>query len=170
MTDTDSLSGPLLKRVTTKYIAREDRVRLTAEASGSHAVTLWLTQRLLSRVAPRLCDWLEKHARDDFQEFAQQRAVASLQKQAAVTSDNKAPGVLVYVIDAKAVKAGLVLTFKGADNIVAARLQLQQKTLRQWLSILYDQYVQAGWPTEIWADWIAEAHTSGKLDRTTLLH
>ena len=48
-----------LQRVTTAYVADEDRLRLTGELSDGDAVVLWLTQRLLNRGA-RLTELLKQ--------------------------------------------------------------------------------------------------------------
>ena len=49
-----------LQRVTTAYVADEDRLRLTGELSDGDAVVLWLTQRLLNRLVPHLTAWLAR--------------------------------------------------------------------------------------------------------------
>lgn len=170
MSNLEPLPECVLKRATTKYIAREDRIRLTAENTSGQVVTLWFTQRLLNRVVPYLCEWLERRESHDLQDFAQQRAVAGLREQAPVRGPGDAEGALVRSLDIKTSKAGLMLAFQGQADSAAGLLQLSPRALRQWLSILHDQYVQAGWPVEVWPDWVAEARPSGKLDRTTVLH
>lgn len=53
MTDT-------LQRITTEYIDHEDRLRLAGEDAQGQTTVLWLTQRLLNRLIPHLCQWLEQ--------------------------------------------------------------------------------------------------------------
>ena len=82
-------------------------------------------------------------------------------------------GMMVTVnekIDVDTAKAGVLLTFKGASDSAAGQFQLSPRALRQWLSILHDQYVKAGWALGMWPDWIAEVRPSVQPDRTTLLH
>ena len=78
---------PELQRVTTEYVAVEDRIRLSGEAADGATLVLWLTQRLLNLLAPSLTSGLERpdSASDALlQGFAQQAAEASLSPQPAV--------------------------------------------------------------------------------------
>ncbi len=170
MTYPESVKESVLKRATTKYVPHEDRIRLTGENVSGQIAEMWLTQRLLNRMVPHLCGWLVRRGDEALQDFAQQKAVAGLQRQPPVRSSEDAESMLVREIDVKTAKAGLVLTFKGGPDEIAGLFQLSPRALRQWLSILHDQYVQAGWPIGLWPDWVAEARPSGKIDRTTLLH
>lgn len=81
---------PLLERLSLRYDSTQDRVRLAGELNTGQAAVLWLTQRLLLRLVPHLCRWLEQHGapagaawapsatpaqyRDAMQFFAQQAA------------------------------------------------------------------------------------------------
>ena len=47
-----------LERITTEYIDKDDRIRLTGEPAQGDAVVLWFTQRLLNRLVPHLTAWL----------------------------------------------------------------------------------------------------------------
>lgn len=55
---------PALQRMTTDYIVQEDRIRVTGECAGGGVLVLWLTQRLLVRLVPPLCRWLEGNKKD----------------------------------------------------------------------------------------------------------
>ncbi|NCD15071.1 MAG: hypothetical protein EOL92_07550, partial [Bacteroidia bacterium] len=96
-----------LQRITTEFIASEDRIRLTGEVSEEEtraSVVLWLTQRLLNRLVPRLCAWLAGGEDDSLtaeleQEFAQQKARAELELQAPVRIVTMTPGTLVHSVE-----------------------------------------------------------------------
>ena len=47
-----------LQRITSEYIEAEDRLRLTGEVGEGETETLWLTQRLLTRLLDHLLKWL----------------------------------------------------------------------------------------------------------------
>lgn len=163
-----------LQRITTEHIEAEDRVRLAGEA-GEKTVVLWLTQRLLNRLVPHLCKWLnERVDASSFaelkQEFAQQKARAELAPQPPVRADAETPAVLAHSVGLKSSRAGLVLQFKDVDGNVFISLQLQPKPLRQWLNIVYDQYQRAGWPTTVWPAWVADAKPSQTSRRAAVLH
>lgn len=150
-----------LQRITTEYIEAEDRIRLAGEA-GEKTVVLWLTQRLLNRLIPHLCQWLDQRVgatplMEVKQEFAQQKARAELEPQPPVRAEPDVQDVLIHSLDLKTANAGMGLQFKDEDGKVIASLQLQPKPLRQWLNIVYDQYRKAQWPTEVWPAWVAQA-------------
>ena len=86
-----------LQRITTEYIDREDRIRLTGELAAGTVVVLWLTQRLVNRLVPHLTAWLDRQVtpasnipsvqarhQDIVQSFAQQAARVQLAPEAPV--------------------------------------------------------------------------------------
>ena len=126
---------PELQRITTEFIDSEDRIRLCGECSPQQTVVLWLTQRMLNRLVPHLLNWLEQ--------------------QTGVSGGLGA--------DLRAVR----LTFKGLsspgqpDSVMDACVSMQAQPLRQWLSIVHDQYRRAGWASgsaeacgSMWPEWI----------------
>lgn len=150
-----------MERITTEYIEAEDRIRLAGEA-GAKTVVLWLTQRLLNRLIPHLCQWLDQRVgatplTEVRQEFAQQKARAELAPQPPVKADADTQGVLIHSVDLKTANAGMGLQFKDVDGNVVASLQLQPRALRQWLNIVFDQYRKAQWPAEVWPGWMEVA-------------
>ena len=169
----DSVS---LQRITTEYIEHEDRIRLTCELAAGDVLTLWLTQRMLNRLIPHLCRWLEQQTgnaplAEVRQEMAQQKARLELERQAPVRADAQAQGVLIHSVDVKAPKASLALVFKESTGQEVARLQLQTKPLRQWLEIVHGQYIKAQWHTGVWPVWVEQAPVSVALiNRSAVLH
>lgn len=160
-----------LQRITTEFIASEDRICLTGEVSEERArasVVLWLTQRLLNRLAPCFCAWLAGGDNDSptaelEQEFAQQKAQAELEPQAPVRIVTQTQGDLVYSVDVQTAPGVMVLTFKGHNKQPLATLQLTPLQLRQWLHILHNQFRRAEWPTTAWPSWMeAEVLDSGQ--------
>jgi len=164
-----------LQRITTEYVDTEDRIRLTGEVAAGEVLTLWLTQRLLNRLIPHLCGWLEQQTgnaplAEVRQEMAQQKARLELEPQAPVRADAQAQGVLIHSVDLKAATASLALVFKDAAGQEVARLQLQSKPLRQWLGIVHGQYVKAQWPAEVWPAWVQQAPVSKSPKTSAVLH
>lgn len=148
-----------LKRVTTEYIPIEDRIRISGETADGATIVLWLTQRLLNRLVPRLTGGLERAelASDALlQEFAQQAAEASLPPQRAVEVAAPTANWRVDSVDILSGAEGAALTFRS-ENGGAARLSLATEHLRQWLGILRRQYGAAGWTDRVWPDWMDEA-------------
>lgn len=105
-------------------------------------------------------DWL--------QSFAQQAAVAGLVAQPPVQTAQARGSRLVHSVDVQGVVAeqcdgaALRLTFKGPQEppgafIGAHGLTLAPPILRQWVAIVYDQYRAAGWPLDLWPDWVKQS-------------
>lgn len=164
-----------LQRLTTEYIDAEDRIRLAGEDSQGQTVVLWLTQRLLNRLVPHLCQWLDQRVgatplTEVRQAFAQQKARAELALQPPVRTEPDVQGMLIHSVDLKTSNAGMGLQFKDADGNVVASLQLQPRPLRQWLNIVFDQYRKAQWPTAVWPAWVAEAKPQETPARAAVLH
>ena len=155
-----------LLRVTTEYVPAEDRFRLSGELEGDAPLVLWLTQRLLQRLVPALLRWLEQQQGggglpgEVVQGFAQQAAKAALVPQAPVRAVSGSREWRVSSVDVGGSGRGVVLRFRadeaGADADDGVLLYLEAKPLRQWLGILYEGYVKAGWPLDLWPVWLRE--------------
>ena len=150
----------VLKRITTEYNAREDRIRLSGEADDSRVVVMWVTQRLFNRLLPPLLKHLEGQTRANpqpelLQTFVQESARAALKPQPAVKAEPGATTWLASTIDVAGSKKLVRLTFRGADG-QAATLALSAEQVRQWLDVMHKTWVKAGWPLDMWPAWIKQ--------------
>lgn len=175
-----------LQKITTQYVDREDRIRLAGETGPEQAVVLWLTQRLLQRLVPPLCHWLEQHSpvpagsiasatrAEVAQGFAQQAALAELQPQAPVAAEKAETAWLVTAVDLQlqAEVVRLVFRFEPLTGLSPSEatadpegvaLQIQAQPLRQWLAIVHGQVREAGWPLEVWPTWM-DPRTAPRVD------
>lgn len=164
-----------LQRMTVQYVMSEDRIRLTGEDDAGKTWVLWMSQRILNRLIPHLCQFLEAKQKDTLQSslvqaFAQQKARTNLQQVASVKANADSKAMLVQSVDVKTLASGIELGFKDKDGLIFARLQLRQQVLRNWLNIVYDQYLRGEWTTGIWPLWITEAKTSSKPETTDIYH
>jgi hypothetical protein len=170
---------PALQRVTTEYAPVQDRIRLAGATTEDETVVLWLTQRLLNRLAPRLTRWLEENGGADttvgvvdnemLQGFAQQSAQASLEPQLPVQAHAPAASWRVDSVDIVTGTGAVSLKFRSSD-VESASLTLTTQALRQWLGIVHDQYVKGEWVTTIWPAWMTEARQSNPKPSTVALH
>lgn len=118
-----------LTRLTCAYIDREDRIRCVGETANGTTVVVWMTQRLLIRLIPPICQWLENssavsdaasHLPDQsvlWQGFAQQAAQADMTPQPAVRLQAGAPEWLVFEVDMSTNADCISLSFKGEERI-----------------------------------------------------
>ena len=163
-----------LRRITTRYVPAEDRIRLSGEIDDGETVAIWLTLRLLQRLVPKLLARLESRSvssahHELLQEFAQARAVAD---QVPV------PPVMPAPVEAAWLASGVVLEVSGNDLLLTfsedggreALVMLSPSALRQWLSIVYRAYRKAAWPLDIWPGWIAGATDSMVESKVPLVH
>ncbi|WP_280188475.1 hypothetical protein [Delftia sp. PS-11] len=173
------MSAAALQRLTTAYVEEEDRLRISGEDGEGRTQVLWLTQRLLGRLVPHLCGWLEQQApvlegdgavhapaagesglaRQMAQGFAQQAAQAQLAAQAPEPVAASVAGWLVNGVDMHATAQGVHLVLRGGQagqGGPEAAMALNAQALRQWLGIVHGQYVKAGWPLALWPAWMAQ--------------
>jgi hypothetical protein len=157
-----------LHRLTSEYIDTEDRFRLTGEDQQGKALCLWLTQRLAVRMISHLVDLITKGSpealqnptgdsdtNDLLQSFAQDAATSNIEPQQAVDSSKAIESVLVSEVDISRSSEGAVgFVFKNGEYEVALGFEAEQ--LRQWLTIVYSQWLIAGWPAGVWPQWIAK--------------
>lgn len=184
-----------LQRITTEFIDHEDRIRLCGDVGAHQSVVMWLTQRLLDRLVPFLLNWVEQQMgisagvgadvrAEVVNSFAQQAALASMTHQAPVQAHMAQQAWLVHAVDVTVNQDVLRLTFKGpqasqeSDTLVQACVTLQAQPLRQWLSILHEQCLRAGWasaspdhasPRSIWPEWMQDRQT-GSSGGVAVLH
>ncbi len=168
-----------LTRLTTDFVEDEDRIRITAETADGQTVVLWFTQRLLLRLVPQLVKWLEPNApaQPDAQHlaqqgFAQDAARAGLRAEPPVAARAAGLQTRVDAVDVTQSPAALQLVFRGPDLPQGARLTMAPQPLRQWLAILYDRWIRAQWPLQVWPAWISgvQAPPSGAAAGGVRLH
>lgn len=161
-----------LQRITTEYVEREDRLRLTGELADGRTVVLWLTQRLINRLVPHLTAWLDQQVpsassipavqiahQDIVQGFAQQAARAQMTPEPPVRASSPVASGRVDAVDIAQGEDAVVLTFKGEADMQAV-LKLAAQPLRQWLGIVYEQTLRGEWPTTAWPAWMERAQLS----------
>ncbi len=165
-----------LQRVTTTYLAAEDRIRLSGQTPGGDTVVLWLTQRLLMRLLPNLLQWVGGQEGDSpraeaVQSFKQAAARASMEPQAPVPvrAGNDQAAWLVMEVGLQVGPEGVRLTFRGQGQRLAM-MTLAAQALRQWLNILHDAWRRAGWPLVVWPQWMLEAAPLAGRRQATVVH
>lgn len=143
----------ILKRITTTYSEQEDRIRLSGESENGKLV-IWLTQRLTQRLVPLLLQWLER------QQPTSRRSVAlfNFSQQSVQATNHTAvtalPAWLATSIDISTSSEQVLLRFKDGTG-QAAHFTFGVTPLSQWLEILHEAYLQAGWPLDAWPTWMA---------------
>jgi hypothetical protein len=100
------------------------------------------------------------------QVMAQQSARARLTPEAPVQVSAGSKPWLVEEVDITSVPAqGVKLVFKTKAGDKAG-LVLDPQQLRQWLLIVYSQWQQAQWPSQVWPDWISSAMPAADSDQS----
>lgn len=161
--------APALTRITTSYVAHEDRVRLAGEIAGAGEVTVWLTLRLLKQLLPRLLRGLEQQRAhlsrgealrgEILHGFAQRKAMAEMTPTSPVRVGNRAASWVAEAVVISRSANGVTLTFRAGDGREVL-LPLKGGALRQWLAIVYRAYGDAEWPGDFWPAWLVESAQS----------
>lgn len=170
-----------LQKFTTTYSESQDRVKLAGKSNENAYSTVWLSRRLLIRMLPAVISWAEQitsanqplsnQGRALAQDFAQQDAQSQLIKQAPVRtpqetnrSDNKSQDSwLAHEIDIVQSSQLLQLIFKNTQK-KSSSLQLNNIQTRQWLFIIYSQWIKAEWEDFGWPLWIKAPNQKPKGD------
>lgn len=151
-----------LKKVTLAYSPLEDRIRMTAERNDGNPQGYWLTMRMSSQLVRTVCRQLEKNDNEGGQRLDQGTRHA-VQQQAAewqykpsepVQASGEVPMITPASIDV-AFSADRTALLFPAEKDCKASLQMNRMELRQWLSILYRMFRNAGWPLDAWPAWFS---------------
>ena len=158
----------------TAYVVPEDRLRLSCTLKTGDTDIFWLTQRLANAVARNLLDWLDKSIEQDrFRELAHemaQRSATAKRPKSPGTKIPEGPGWLVDSVGFKSNEKLLVLTFKDKEAERQAFIRFDAEHLRRWLKVLHAQYKKAGWPIQVWPDWVTETAIAKPSEQPGLLH
>jgi hypothetical protein len=167
----------VLNKVTLTYSSTEDRMQMTGEVSQSDPLVFWLTRRMCEQLVVAVSDFIEKASpiptgadKDLMQSFRQNAALIRKEKSPPVVVGSNAKAVLVHKIDLTFQKETVLLAFYMSDA-ESAQLPLSIQTARQWLGILYVQYLNAEWPLDKWPSWATESPDKpASADRRQLMH
>jgi len=170
-----------LHRITSEYIATEDRFRLSGTTDKGAAVSYWITQRLLLRLLHILLDWLGSHREELERQAATEmlgpmaaRPTAAAQPEAetggeaaggAAAGEQTVPTAgdtpardtseLLFEADIRIAPNRITLVFKprGSEH---AQLSLQLGEAWQWVAILHTLWKRAEWNLAVWPDWVEQ--------------
>lgn len=151
------------ERFTTEYDPVEDRVRISGAGGGGGQATAWLNLRMLRLLIPPLAGWIER--RGDAASPAASPAVRQFHQAAAVAAMTAAqaevpavpasgPGLLAVSVDYTDLGAAMRLVFKDRDGSPFASVDFPEPALRQWLGIVVNAHIAAGWPMDAVPDWL----------------
>lgn len=162
------------EKMSMRYDLAQDRIKLVGQR-GDIVPTLWLTQRLLSRLVVPIFEWLESldtepnGGNDSAAKARQQHAALSqLNPGPAAPQPQKAPAralgqhseaggdFLVREIDVRRSDSEIMLIFQ-LSNRQTVRIPFREDQLRRWLNALYKLWRQAEWRNEVWPDWMHKA-------------
>ena len=167
---------PMLERMTVRYVPGEDRLRITG-AVKEQVVVIWLTQRLIRGVVPALVRLLDQEGKppgdtsakaearkkEIMHGFAQRAARESMESAPAVApTAPEATWLARSVRLASTPKAVNIFFEPDGKSAAGAGMSLAPRQLRQWMNILHDQCARAGWPTDVWPEWVRESAVSRK--------
>lgn len=171
-----------ITRITLSYSPAEDRIHLALLLEGGRALSMWLTQRLGRLLASALVTLLERAQKataarearaaavrgDDevivpqvvAEALAQDQAlaVATIKPEEHTIPDADSPVWLITDIKMTLGRRHVQLQLVSSLDVMPSAI-LDETAVRQWLSLLHKQFVHAGWPLDIWPQWLQRGDT-----------
>lgn len=153
----------VIKRFTTSYSENEDRISIHAETDQSDYVVMWLSRRMLDRLIPALIEKIDSSDQRDahhamLQAFNQEAAVAAIKPSEPVTTQKDQKEFVVLSVDIHTNDELVTMVFSYDSALF--RLGLNKTELRQWLWIIYKNYIRAEWSSNIWPKWFLGEKTT----------
>jgi hypothetical protein len=152
-----------IHRFSLNYDPHEDRLAFDAEDQAGETTRLWLTERLCRNLAPALIKLLTEQgaakaggavAESTVQSWAQLSALRGLDAAPPVKLKAQAPSGLVNAVHVTPANGRFLVKFDFADQ--SRSINFDEPALRQTLSLLARLYRAAGWPADIWPDWVVD--------------
>jgi hypothetical protein len=148
-----------IQKFSLSYDPAEDRLVWDAEDKEGSTLRMWMTQRLckamVEATTPMVVKASARGGEAAVQSWEQAAAMAELGKSTPVRPQPQQLTGLIKTVNMRQSGADLVLTFDfGAPSPCTMGLKLHE--LRQMLAVLHRLYVSAGWPLDIWPQWIAQ--------------
>lgn len=148
------------------YDPAEDRLALDTEDDAGVAARLWLTQRLCRGVVAALIPVLQNSvaghlppdAQATLQSWEQAAALEGFGQAPPVKADTGSGAGLANAVHIRPRDDGLSLTVDFATG-ESRFIPMSFAALRQALSEMHRLFVVAGWPRDIWPEWIANPGT-----------
>ncbi len=167
-----------LQRITSEYVATEDRFRLSGITDKGGEVSYWVTQRLLLRLLDFLLDWLETHREELERQVAtdmlgpivakavkrsaragekdvRAEAGKKASEAGATPEDKAATAELLFEADIRVAATRITVVFKPR-NSEHSQLSLQLDEAWRWVAILHTLWKRAEWNLSAWPDWVEE--------------
>lgn len=179
-----------IARITTRYSAREDRLRLSVLDGNQTPINLWLTRRLSDRLVSSLVQCLEQQTtggartsqapspRQSGRTNAAEGAAAQLWEQ--THADLSFKNVQPVVAPPEISETGLIETISIAQagqgfrlhfawDSETAVLAIAPMFLRQFLRIFHRNYVRAEWETSgVFPEWFADDAHQALIDKSSM--
>jgi hypothetical protein len=157
------VSLPILTKITTQYQAVEDRLCLCGLDQEGQTHMLWLTRRFANEMVKLLFRSVDDPpaaaapvASSIAKTTRQLAAKARLTQTPDVTPPDPATSWLAVTLQLQTREGQLRLVF-SSQNERKALVDIGLLHLHQWLSIIYANYLRAGWHGDFWPDWFADA-------------
>ena len=158
-----NVSLPILTKITTQFQAVEDRLCLCGLDQHGQTHMIWLTRRFANEMVKLLFRSIDDPAAaaaplasSIAKTTRQLDAKARLIPTPEVTLPDPATSWLAVTLQLQTRPGQVRLVFSSQDDR-KAQVDIGLVHLHQWLSIIYANYLRAGWLGDFWPDWFADA-------------
>ena len=151
-----------IHRFSLAYDHDEDRLAWDTEDQERATTRLWLTQRLIRALLQAIFPMVQTSVAADVpvqhqsivQSWEQAAAMADFGNVPAVTPQATATIGLVRQVQITPIGETLRLSFEFGEGETRT-LGVGRAELRQTLSVIHQLHIAAGWPLDLWPDWIS---------------
>jgi predicted nucleic acid-binding protein len=158
-----------VNRFSSEFVLNEDRIRILVERKNGDVLALWLTRRFLNKLIPLLLNKVSTTIAQNAQARAKSKAVQKFMQTSAVSGIKLQESVrqpspeikqvynnhLITSVELMSAKRFITLCFKVKED-EKQKIRFSEVSLRQWLNILYKQYIIGCWTESFWPCWIDE--------------
>lgn len=172
----------VIKKITVKYSAEEDRLALATQSADGDSLLFWMTNRLAMRVVNALVGKLDPSPQsvvaNKLNPPVKQQAIREWEQSAARHAMKPAPEVkikpaarqlLINSVDINQSNDSFRVIFRWTKED-GARLILSTVEMRQLLQILHQTFKKAGWTMDVWPKWYDLQQSDKEQPRPMVLH
>lgn len=167
-----------IAKFTTVYVADEDRIQVSCEATDASVFRMWLTRRFTDQALIALFGFAERISpstpmppmvQELWRSNLQQSAQSQLGSTPPVAPANPAAEFLLGRLVVTPQESSLNLSFQALKG-ESFGLILSPPQLLQWVKILHECYQKAGWTFAGWPEWFLDANSPSIRTRSALAH
>ena len=162
-----------LERITLRYDASQDRIRVDGVSRDGEMRKFWLTRRLVGRLIAYFLQYegVNESLRVECREaspMGSARSTGALQSDAPVTSPDNSPSYLIGEMDITQLADNIQMIFKSTDTAERLAFSLPCGSIEDWLTGVVNCYRTGEWGVSALETRVNQTDTTQKAGPITL--